>query len=487
MTLRLRLTIILVAIVAIGLLAADVVTYTALRSFLIRRVDQQLASAGQPMMRLLLSPGPGPRGCGGPESGSVLPAGTYATLYDSSNHEVSQVACTYDGRLPSPPDLKPAQGAAPPFGSAPFTVGAVGNGGLHYRALALTLNNGYTVVVAIPMTEVSQTLSRLLGVAVLVTLCVLVAMALVSWFTVRRELQPLERVEQTAGAIAGGDLSRRVDEKDPHTEVGRLGIALNSMLGRIEQAMEERKASEEALRRFLADASHELRTPLTSIRGYAELFRRGAGATQADTALAMRRIEQESERMSALVDDLLFLERAGSGRPIAREPMDVSAAVSDAVNDARAVDPTRSVELDAAEGLEVIGDEARLRQVFANLMSNALQHTPAGSPIEVVAAGDDGFVSVSVRDHGEGIDPEHLPHVFEPFYRADPARGRVRKDKEGSGTGLGLSIVEAVVEGHGGTVEVSSQVGEGTTFTLRLPSSARVLPEPPDAAVAVES
>jgi two-component system, OmpR family, sensor kinase len=485
MTLRLRLTIILVAIVAIGLVVADVVTYTALRSFLIRRVDQQLASAGQPMVRLLLSPGP--HGCGGPESGSVLPAGTYATLYDSTNKLVSQVACTYDGRLPAAPDLKPAQGPAPPFGADPFTVGAAGNGGLHYRALAITLNGGYTVVVAIPMTEVAQTLSRLFGVAVLVTLSILAAMALLSWFTVRRELQPLERVEQTAGAIAGGDLSRRVDEKDPHTEIGRLGIALNSMLGRIEQAMDERKASEEALRRFLADASHELRTPLTSIRGYAELFRRGAGATQADTALAMRRIEQESERMSALVDDLLFLERAGRGRPIAREPVDITAAVGDAVNDARAVDPTRSIELDAPDELEVTGDEARLRQLFANLMSNALQHTPAGAPIEVAVAAEDGFVSVSVRDHGEGIDPEHLPHVFEPFYRADPARGRSSKDEEGSGTGLGLAIVAAVAEAHGGTVDVASKVGEGTTFTLRLPSSAALMPEPPDAAVAVES
>jgi two-component system OmpR family sensor kinase len=332
------------------------------------------------------------------------------------------------------------------------------------------VTGGYTELVAIPLTEMSETLRRLLTIAGLATIAVLAGMAVVAWLMVRRELRPLERVEQTAGAIAAGDLSRRVDTVDPKTEVGRLGIALNLMLGRIEDAMDERRASEEALRRFLADASHELRTPLTSIRGYAELFRRGAGAKPADTALAMRRIEQESERMGVLVEDLLFLERAGQGRPIAHERVDLVAIATDAVHDARAVDGSRSIELDAPKELQMDGDESRLRQVLANLLSNALEHTPEGTPIEVALSRDEGWAVLRVHDSGPGIDPEHAQHIFEPFYRADPSRGRSdRSERKGSGTGLGLAIVEAVVEAHGGSIELETGSSVGATFTLRVP------------------
>ena len=261
--------------------------------------------------------------------------------------------------------------------------------------------------------------------------------------------------------------------------MGRLGIALNAMLSRIEAAMDERRASEEALRRFLADASHELRTPLTSIRGYAELFRRGAGASPEDTALAMRRIEQESERMGALVDDLLFLERAGRGRPVSREPVDLSGVVTDAVHDSIAADRSRKIELDVPSGLVVVGDEARLRQVFANLLSNAREHTPAGTAVDVRVRTESGWAVVVVEDHGPGIGPEHLPHIFEPFYRVDPSRGRSagEMNDEGSGTGLGLAIVAAVAVAHGGRIEVSSEPGVGTTFTFRIPVAGAPAPD----------
>jgi two-component system OmpR family sensor kinase len=250
--------------------------------------------------------------------------------------------------------------------------------------------------------------------------------------------------------------------------VGRLGGALNVMLGRIERSMDEQRASEESLRRFLADASHELRTPLTSIRGYAELFRRGAGDDPADTALAMRRIEQESARMGVLVDDLLFLARSGRGRPIAREPFDLARVAADAVQDARAVDPSREIGLEAPGSLVVVGDEGRVRQVLANLLSNALTHTPQGSPIQVRASQAEGWADLAVADHGPGLTPDESAHIFEAFYRADPARGR-SAEANGAGTGLGLAIVAAIAEAHGGSASVTSEPGVGATFTVRLP------------------
>ena len=236
--------------------------------------------------------------------------------------------------------------------------------------------------------------------------------------------------------------------------------------------MEERRASEAALRRFLADASHELRTPLTSIRGYAELFRRGAGADPGDTAIAMRRIEQESERMGELVNDLLFLARAGHGRPVAHDPVDLVRVAGDAVLDARALDGERDISLDVPAELMIRGDEARLRQVCGNLLSNALAHTPPGTAVRVRVVGDAGSALLQVADSGPGIDPEDVAHVFEPFYRVDPSRERTgarAPNADGSGTGLGLAIVAAVAEAHGGSVSVESESAGGATFTVRLP------------------
>jgi two-component system, OmpR family, sensor kinase len=369
------------------------------------------------------------------------------------------VVFDYGGTSLSPPDLPANITGGTVQKPSFFSVRAVG-GGPGYRAAGYKLTDGSTLVVAIPLTELSNTLGRLSLIAGAVTLAVLATMAILSLFTVRRGLKPLEQIEQTAEAIAAGDLSRRVEETDPRTEVGRLGVSLNVMLGRIEEAMEERRASEEALRRFLADASHELRTPLTSIRGYAELFRRGASDDPGDTALAMRRIEQEGERMGVLVEDLLFLARAGQGRPIAHEPVDLVRVAADAVHDAGAVDPSRAIELEAPDELTLVGDEGRLRQVFANLLSNALTHTPAGTPVAVRVRSAEGWAEIDVSDRGPGLTADETAHVFEPFYRADPARGRVRPDEgsdEGQGTGLGLAIVAAIAEAHGGSASVTSQ------------------------------
>jgi two-component system OmpR family sensor kinase len=485
-TLRFRLTAALVVLVAVGLLAADVATYAAFRSFLVKRVDQQLASAQSMLPGLLSNPDLGNgQTPSGDEPDPFLPSGTFVALYDASGKQVRARTISYDASAPSPPAITAAVLDAAGPGAAPRTVGAVGGGGSTYRVLASQLRDTvsgdmYTAVLGIPLTEVGQTLRRLEVVAAIVTLAVLAAMALLSWWTVRRGLRPLEEIEHTAGAIAAGDLSRRVGVVDPRTEVGRLGGALNVMLGRIEDAMDEQRASEEALRRFLADASHELRTPLTSIRGYAELFRRGARDDPEDTALAMRRIEQESQRMGVLVDDLLFLARSGHGRPIEHDPVDLARVAADAVHDAIAVDPSRAIALEAPPTLTIAGDEARLRQVLANLLGNAIAHTPAGTPVTVGLRNGGGWAELSVADSGPGLTTEETARVFDAFYRVDPARKRTGSG-EGRGTGLGLAIVAAIAEAHGGTASVESSPGRGATFTVRLPVDAPDTPTIPPA------
>jgi two-component system OmpR family sensor kinase len=343
---------------------------------------------------------------------------------------------------------------------------------------------GSTVVVAASLDDVSATISRLRGIDLAVSAAVLVALAGVGVAIVRASLRPLVEIERTAGAIAAGELSRRVPERDPRTEVGRLGRALNSMLAQIEAAFRARAASEaaarrseERMRRFIADASHELRTPLTTIRGFSELYRQGGARQPGELDRLMRRIEDQAAGMGLLVEDLLLLARLDQQRPLERHPVDLLALTADAVNDARAVAPDRRIELvtgghDGSTGrpLVVLGDEARLRQVLANLMSNALTHTPAGTPVEVLARTrplDGGpRAVVEVVDQGPGLSAEQAERVFERFYRADPARSRSR-----GGAGLGLAIVAALVAAHGGDVEVDSAPGCGATFRV-LPLAA---------------
>jgi two-component system OmpR family sensor kinase len=321
-----------------------------------------------------------------------------------------------------------------------------------------------TLIVAIPMRDVDDTLHHLLLIELLVAAGVLFALALLSWWVVHMGLRPLEQMGETAGAIAGGDLSRRVEPADEKTEVGRLGLALNSMLGQIETAFAERTASETRLRRFVADASHELRTPLTSIRGYAELFRRGASTRPDDLAKTMRRIEEAAARMGVLVDDLLLLARLDQGRPLEHGPVDLTRLVAAAVDDLRASSPDRPVTYEATGPVVVNGDEFRLRQVLANLLENARTHTPPTTPVEVrvTQAGDDAIVEV--RDHGPGMNEQDAARAFERFWRSDPSRTR-----SSGGAGLGLAIVAAITEAHGGHAEVETAPGEGATFRVYIP------------------
>jgi two-component system OmpR family sensor kinase len=391
-----------------------------------------------------------------------LPPGTYGQRRDASGKVLGNVVISYGGESPAAPVIP----AGLPAGKA-VTAGARGGGELKYRVIAEeTGDQPGTTVVAVPMSEVDRTLDRLLGVEALVIVSVLLALALLSWLIVRIGLRPLDRIGETAGAIAAGDLSHRVTPTNPKTEVGRLGISLNAMLGRLEQAFAEREDSENRLRRFLADASHELRTPLASIRGYAEVFRIGAAREPADTERAMRRIESEAERMGVVVEDLLTLARLDEVRDPVREHVDLAQLARDAAADARAIDPAREITSDVAGPVPVIGDPHQLRQVIGNLMRNALTHTPPGSPVEISAAHAGDKAMLTVRDHGAGLPTDDADAMFERFWRAEEGRVRGR-----GGAGLGLAIVAGIVAAHHGTVRAENADGGGARFVVELPGS----------------
>jgi two-component system OmpR family sensor kinase len=442
-SLRARLTIGLVLLAAIGLALAGGATYGALRSFLFDRVDEQLTEA-------LRRPVIGTRT-------QVLPAGGFYQVRDQAGAVVREE----DGFLfdAAPPDLP----REIPLGA--ITVHADGDGP-RYRVAAQRLPNDNLLVLALPLDDVDQTLRRLVVVEAIVAALVLGAIGALGWWLVGIGLRPLEQMGDTADAIAAGDLTRRVEPASERTEVGRLGLALNSMLGQIETAFAERAESEQRLRQFAADASHELRTPLTSIRGYAELFRRGAAQHPEDLAKAMRRIEEEATRMGVLVDDLLLLTRLDQHRPLDVAPVDLLALANDAVDDARAAFPQHAVSVADADSVRIVGDEPRLRQVFANLIANACTHTPPGTDVRVnvARAGTDAVIAVS--DDGPGLQPDAAGRVFDQFWRGDGARTR-----GAGGAGLGLSIVRAIAQAHGGDVELETAPGAGATFRVRIPAS----------------
>jgi two-component system OmpR family sensor kinase len=312
--------------------------------------------------------------------------------------------------------------------------------------------------------ESEEMAPRVAGSLTTFGIAALVGVALLAQQAVKRSLRPLEEIADTAAAIGKGDLARRVEPRDPRTEVGRLGGALNNMLGQIEAAFRERVRAEDRLRRFVADASHELRTPVATVRGYAELFRRGAAGRPADLGKAMARIESEATRMSVLVDELLLLARLDQGRPLERAPVDLTELAFDAAADARAVDPGRAVTVRADGPVVVPGDADRLRQVLANLLANVRQHTPAGTPATVRVADDGERAVVEVADSGPGLTEEQRARAFERFYRAETARaGR------GGGSGLGLAIVASVVAAHGGEVSLHPAEPTGILVRIQLP------------------
>ncbi len=330
---------------------------------------------------------------------------------------------------------------------------------------------GGLTTVAIDLSDVQHTVRSLVWLQIGIGAGVLVVVGLAGFAVVQRSLRPLSEVEQTAAAIASGQLDRRVPERDPRTEVGQLSLAMNGMLSQIQVALaasedsaEKARSSEERMRRFITDASHELRTPLTTIRGFAELYRQGAAR---DVAMLLSRIESEASRMGLLVDDLLTLARLDVQRPLERNRVDLLVLAADAVHDARAIDRKRAITVEVLEGPgtpEVLGDEPRLRQVLSNLVGNALQHTPdsADVTVRVGTAGENAVLEVA--DKGPGMPAEDAARVFERFYRTDSSRARAS-----GGTGLGLSIVHSLVKAHGGDVTLTTAPGEGCCFRVTLP------------------
>ena len=450
---------------AVGVLISTLVTYRSVRVFLYDRLDQQLVDNVE-ILSFQLTGGqrgrPGPRpGTSIAENTSSAPVGTWAAVVkpDGSIPTALCVGC-FDEPFDAP---RPSFDRDDLHHRNPVTVPGTGGGG-RFRLVSTDEPNGDVLVFAAPLHDVEQTIAKLVGIQLLAAAAVLVGVGLSAFLLVRGGLRPLQDMGRTAAAIAAGDLSRRVEHTDDRTEVGQLGVAFNRMLGRIETSFDAQQASEQRLRRFIADASHELRTPLTSIRGYAELFRRGAAERPEDLAKAMRRIEEEAARMGVLVDDLLLLARLDQGRALERRPVDLARVAADAVDDARAVEPDRPIDLEAPPGLVVTGDDLRLRQVFANLLANARQHTPARTPVHVTVVRDGESATLTVADEGPGLAAEQAERVFERFYRADAARSRAQ-----GGTGLGLAIVAAIAEAHGGSAGVDSRPGQGARFRVTLP------------------
>jgi two-component system OmpR family sensor kinase len=466
-SLRARLIAVLLLVAACGLLVAGAVTYAEQRSFLLSRVDESARSAIPAVARELDEQageyGRGFHPGGGP--GMSLPSGTYGQQRDAYGRVIpggQAVVIGFDASAPPAPEL-PARVESGRY----YTVDAVSGGG-RYRAFAsAAFGEGGMTVVALPLTEVTQQLNRLLLVLGLVIAGVLGALAVASLFLVRLGLRPLDRMAATADAIAAGDLSRRVSPATEKTEVGRLGLALNAMLARLERAFAAQRASEERLRRFLADASHELRTPLASIRGYAELFRIGAARAPAETDKAMLRIEQESARMGVLVEDLLTLARLDELREPVRGHVDLAALARDAVDDARAIAPDRAIDVRAEGAATLDADPHQLRQVLGNLLRNALVHTPPGTPVEVGVGREDGTVRLEVRDHGPGLPTDDADVLFERFWRAEGGRERGK-----GGAGLGLAIVAGIVAAHDGRVEAHNAPDGCASFVVHLPAGS---------------
>jgi two-component system OmpR family sensor kinase len=479
-SLRSQLVAIMMVLLTAAIVFTSAGTLTQLHQFLVRQVDDKLiaasdyARANQNIDLLLATPNP------------ALPTDYVLVLYTNS-------APPRVYPVPNPTAVRPDVASLTPdeadqMQSQHIIRQATGTDhDSDWRFIAIPVRIASTgeraaMLIALPLTSVDEAMNHTLLLEIGVGVLTLTLVFFVASWTVTRAFRPLRRVEKTAAAIAAGDLSQRVDDEAPGTELGRLSSSLNAMLAHIERAFQDRTESEARMRRFVSDASHELRTPLVTIRGFSELYRHGALSTAEDVGMAMGRIESEAKRMGTMVEDLLTLARLDEQRPVLLRPVDLLPIGHDAVVDAQATAGDRAVRLVGLENrlapsaAPALGDEGRLRQVVGNLVGNALRYTPSGSPLEIaVGVRRDGGRAVSVlelRDHGPGISEQDAPKIFERFYRADTSRAR-----DTGGTGLGLAIVAAIVGAHGGTVRHRPTPGGGATFVIELPYQP--VPEPP--------
>jgi two-component system OmpR family sensor kinase len=455
-----------VVLASFAIIAAN----AALRTYLISQVDDQLINISNTSLNRLDRAGIAPLEADDKNSPFKIleplrgvPTATSITLLDIDGNLIGQVGGELGGKNFAVTGLKIAEVSQ--YKNRPFTIEGK-DGEPDIRALAQMLPTGMgSVIVADSLEKVDKTLSQLRFLFLILGLIALITIAMAARWIIALGLKPLEAVEDTAEAIAAGDLSARLPAAKPDTEVGRLTTSLNTMLARIEESFTARVESENKLRRFVADASHELRTPLTAIRGFAELHRQGAVVGEEKTKELINRIEKESVRMSSLVEDLLLLARLDQSRELAKEPVDLNTLITEAVASARAAGPNHPIEikLEASE-IFVLGDSQRIHQVIANLLANARTHTPNGTEISITAMQGVSETTIAVSDKGPGLSKADQDRIFERFYRADPSRVR----NSGEGSGLGLSIVDAVMKAHGGYVSVKSEVGRGATFTLHF-------------------
>lgn len=459
MSLRRRLLLGLLAIAAV-LVVTNLTLANRYESFLLQRIDDQLVDvASRPVFR-------GERGPGRRSPDEQTLSEYFIAVGDPASGRMRATASAFADESQAPPQLVATEIAIrAQRPTTPFNARAQSGDG-SWRLVAVDNGRaGGVTVVGLSLAEIDTTMDRMRTVQVIGTLAVLAALGLVSWWVLRLGVHPIEDMAVTADAIAAGDLSRRVTPPSERTEAGRLALAFNAMLERIQQAFQEREASEDRVRRFAADASHELRTPLTSILGYAELYRAGGLRAEEDLAGAMGRVEQEGRRMQALVEDLLQLARLDGHRPVERRRVRLDDLVAGTVRDARAVEPDRPITEDLAP-VTVDADESQLRQVVGNLLANARTHTPPGTPVHVAVSVRDGTAVLEVADEGPGMDAATAAKVFDRFYRADPSRRR----GAGGGSGLGLAIVDAIVREHGGRAGVAASKGHGARFTVEIPA-----------------
>ena len=458
MTLRTKLILAFTGLVLVVIALVGVVAVRSTRRVLLNQIEDRLFNASATDVFPALG-------------GDQQPVGRSLAIVilDRKGEVLRSFPSGLPGRFDPLPDTSSLDEIAPQTGR-PFTLAAV-TGGEEYRALAADAPDGRVFVIAHILRDVTAAEAaltrRLLTGGGLVLLLGIGGV----WLTVRRGLQPVEKMIDTAAAIAAGDLSQRVPAADPDSELGRLGTSLNEMLTSVEVAFVAENRANDRLRQFVADASHELRTPLASISGYAELDRRGALSDPTERDRVMRRIEAETKRMSRLVEDLMFLARLDLGDQaeamLVQRPVDLAAIARDAVADHQAIDPDRPVSQVGPERVMAHADGERLTQVFVNLLANLRVHTPRGTVASLSLTHSDGWVEVRLADTGPGFPADALPLVFDRFYRADPSRSR-----RSGGSGLGLAIVAAIVEAHDGTVNASNN--GGAVIAFRIPAN------PPD-------
>jgi two-component system, OmpR family, sensor kinase len=479
-SLRTRLLTGVFLLVSVALVVAAVAIYARQRSFLYNRLDQRVIAAATPISYQLGVDAhqlrrPAGKGAGDDERAvrspfgrdpGFLPSGTYGALVDPRGRILRGPVTVGNGEPSSVVPAFPKKFRLSHADQNPevFTVGSVRGKGIRYRVAALPLDSGPgTVIAALPLAEVDDTLHDLVIVEALVVGSLIVALTALGWVVIQIGLRPLGQIERVAREIADGDLSRRVSPATPRTEIGRLGLSLNKMLVRIEEAFADRARSEDQRKRFLADASHELRTPLASLRGYAELFRLGPARDPVALTRAMARIESEAARMGSLVEALLVLARLDELPEVKRVPVDLNELCSHSVSDARVLAPDRVIRFDAHATVTSSADPDALRQVLANLTRNALIHTPEGTPIEIALRCSGGYATIEVRDHGKGLPDDACERVFDRFWRDRASRTRGR-----GGAGLGLAIVREIVEAHDGTVTAGNHPEGGAVFTVTL-------------------